>query len=415
MPSSVGPNTFGEENLVFGYDLGDVSNSYKGEPTTNLITSGLPGYFGSGGETLYQERLYGLKSDSGVFQRNYVTNPALENSGTYNNNAGLYKSFSTATLNPTTEFIQISFDFYMITPYVRINSSGTGLNGYLGVRSTDSTTDNYGWNTTYSNGSGDDWNNNSAYIGKWQKVSLIVDVRDDKVPQDITAMYIYNDRTLQGEGIFTNFIITEHTTFPTGPVRYTAGTRSATQGLIDITGNSTIDLTNVSFDSNAQMTFDGTDEYINMGDLAIIKLGTNFTIECVVKPEQDKWMYFFHKGYGQNNSLAWGRHSSSDNWFFSTMINGSYQNTYMGTATLNQYCHLVASYDGNNLRLYENGDLKATVVTTHDMMTSTQPLGIGGPDRYWNGEIPVTKVYSRALTASEVASNYKAIKSRFSI
>jgi len=196
---------------------------------------------------------------------------------------------------------------------------------------------------------------------------------------------------------------------------FTTGTRSATQGLVDLTGTSTIDLANVSFDSNAQMTFDGTDEYINMGDLAIIKLGTNFTIECVVKPEQDKWMYFFHKGYGQNNSLAWGRHSSSDNWFFSTMINGSYQNTYMGTATLNQYCHLVASYDGNNLRLYENGDLKATVVTTHDMMTSTQPLGIGGPDRYWNGEIPVTKVYSRALTAQEVKQNYQGIRKRFGL
>ena len=404
MPTSAGPNTFGEENLVFGYDLGDVSNSYKGEPTTNLITSGLPGYFGSGGETLYQERLYGLKSDSGVFQRNYITNPSTGNNG------GLYKAFTTSALSSTTRYVQISFDFYLVTRYRTASSSTTGLNGYLRIQNTDGLYDNYGWDTRYSNGSSDDWNNDIQYEGKWQKVSLIAALRSDKTPSSINAMYIYYDFFTQGEGIFTNFIITETPTLPTGPVRYTAGTRSATQGLIDITGNSTIDLTNVSFDSNAQMTFDGTDEYINMGDLAIIKLGTNFTIECVVKPEQDKWMYFFHKGYGQNNSLASGRHSSSDNWFFSTMINGSYQNTYMGTATLNQYCHLVASYDGNNLRLYENGDLKATVVTTHDMMTSTQPLGIGGPDRYWNGEIPVTKVYSRALTASEIRANYNAVK-----
>ena len=39
MPTHVGPNTFGEDNLVFGYDLGDVSNSYKGEPTVNLVTN----------------------------------------------------------------------------------------------------------------------------------------------------------------------------------------------------------------------------------------------------------------------------------------------------------------------------------------------------------------------------------------
>jgi hypothetical protein len=32
MPTSVGPNTYGEENLVFGFDTGDTVNSYKGQP-----------------------------------------------------------------------------------------------------------------------------------------------------------------------------------------------------------------------------------------------------------------------------------------------------------------------------------------------------------------------------------------------
>ena len=35
MPTSVGPNTFGEENLVFGYDLGDSKNSFPGIPAVN--------------------------------------------------------------------------------------------------------------------------------------------------------------------------------------------------------------------------------------------------------------------------------------------------------------------------------------------------------------------------------------------
>ena len=49
MPTSVGPNTFGEENLVFGYDLADVSNSYRGEPTVNLISGGSNWANGVGG------------------------------------------------------------------------------------------------------------------------------------------------------------------------------------------------------------------------------------------------------------------------------------------------------------------------------------------------------------------------------
>ena len=87
--------------LVLCFDAADPK-SYKGQPATNLITSGLPGYFGSGGETLYQKSLYGLESDSGVFQRNYVTNPATSDSSTFNNNGGLYKNFSTSTLNANT-------------------------------------------------------------------------------------------------------------------------------------------------------------------------------------------------------------------------------------------------------------------------------------------------------------------------
>jgi hypothetical protein len=431
MPTSVGPNIFGEENLVFGYDLGDVVNSYKGEPATNLITSGLPGYFGSGGETLYQDRLYGLKSDSGVFQRNYVTNPALADSATYNNNAGLYKTFSTATLNPATEFIQISFDFYMIVPYVRINSSGTGLNGYLGVSSTDSTVDNYGWNTTYSNGSGDDWNNNSAYVGKWQKVSLIVDLRDDKVPQSITAMYIYNDRTLQGEGIFTNFIITEHITFPTGPVRYTAGTRSATQGLIDLTGNSTIDLTNVSFDSNAQMTFDGTNDYITLSSTS------HPTGSCsmeIVFNHTHNFVGSRYLLYGASGTAFWvffrGDWAGNLLYFTRRVTNsGNYGDSAWGYTTgiyqpvpANETMHLIFTHDATSgeFKCYKNGILTRTVngnLAAYGALNTTQQSHyIGGsPGDNLPMTLPLFKFYDRVLSSSEVALNFKAIKGRFNI
>jgi hypothetical protein len=193
------------------------------------------------------------------------------------------------------------------------------------------------------------------------------------------------------------------------------GTRSSTQSLIDLKKLKDIDISNVSFDSTGQPNYDGTNDYINLGNYTALKLGFDFSLEFVVKPEQDKWMYFFHKGYGANHALAWGRHSSADNWFFSTMTGGSYQNRYIGTATLNKYCHLVATYDGTNLRLYENGILKATSAMTHQMMDTNTSAGIGGPDRYWNGEIPVTKVYNKVLSTQEVQQNFNAYKNRFNI
>ena len=223
------------DNLKFGYDTGFspvITNLesqpyhndyrfYKGIPATNVISSGIPGYFGSGGVTSYQKTMYGFSSASGVFQRNFVNNPAQANTSTYNNNAGLFHSgLAFNGLSASTEYIMISFDFYMITPYVRHSNAGTGLNGYMGITYTDGTGDNHGWNHALSGNAGDDWNNNSAYVGKWRKIALIADLTDSKTPSAINAMYIYNDRTIQGEGIFTNFVVTEHATFPTAPAQW---------------------------------------------------------------------------------------------------------------------------------------------------------------------------------------------------
>jgi hypothetical protein len=437
MPTHAGPNIAAESSIIFSYDVGDTSNSYRGEPAVNLITSGLPGYFGSGGQTLYQDRLLGLKSDSGVFQYNYVTNPALTDSSTYNNNAGLYKNFNTATLNPNTEYIQISFDFYMIVPYVRINNSGTGLNGYLGVRSTDLTIDNYQWNTTYSNGTGDDWNNNNAYVGKWQKVSLIVDIRDDKVPQDITSMYIYNDRTLQGAGIFTNFIITEHTTFPTGPVRYTSSTRSATQGLVPLVGNSTMDLSNVSFNSDAQMIFDGTDDYIeSTTNLTSLQDLTSGTIETIFKWNgSTSYTVLLHlfagsSYYGTTLGLGdWTGAYANDSILFmvqnasgTELTTAAYYRNGSTTYRDNLYHHLVVTGNGSQLQMYLDGNLLNLTSTSTTKFTppTVTKLQIGKRDYgsgtgFHSGEIPITKIYNVALSADQVKQNYKQYKSRFNL
>lgn len=418
MPTSVGPNTKGEENLVFGYDLGDIDNSYKGEPATNLITSGLPGYFGSGGETLYQERLYGLKSDSGVFQRNYVTNPATSDTSTFNNNGGLYKTFTTSTLNSATRYVQITFDFYLVTRYRTFGSSTRGLNGYLGITNTDSTTDIYFWDTRYSNGSGDDWSNVAAYEGRWQKVSLIAALRGDKNPASINAMYIYYDRFTQGEGIFTNFMMTETTTLPTGPVRYTAGTRSATQGLIDITGNSTIDLTNVSFDSNAQMTFDGSSDYINFPAGTMPNFGTDdFAIEVVFKMTKSTSYSHFYQVKDQYYFALKMSNGDQRIYVYRTSALSTYSSIPADT-TLGAWHHLVCQRNGDNIEMYLNGEYKGSKSGwgSIDIDGDTYDTIIGKyNNEYSQGKQAITKVYNRALTASEVKANFNAVKSRFGI
>jgi hypothetical protein len=397
-----------DDGLVFMYNTDD-GKSFKGQPATNLIASGLPGYFGSGGETLYQKSLYGLESDSGVFQRNYVTNPATSDSATFNNNGGLYKNFSTSTLNANTEYIQVSFDFYLITPYVKFGASGVGLNGYMQIRSTDNTTNNYGWDTRYSNGSGDDWNNSSNYVGSWQRVSLIIDITADKTPQDINVMYIYYDRLTQGEGIFTNFIITEHTTLPTSPIRYTSGTRSATQGLIDRTGNTTIDISDASFNSNAQMTFDGTDDHVSLGNPTALRDLTAGTIETVYYRDASSGTYqMIFTDAGSDLEI---NYSANVLQFYIGNSGLSYTH-----AVTDQWFNVVGTWGASFKKLYINGVQVASGGNTGtDTGSRDRFVGGRGANFPFNGEIPIAKVYNRTLTAAEVLQNFNATKSRFGL
>ena len=370
-----GPNPV-NDGLVFGYDTGygiadnsTATRFYPGKPATNLITSGLPGYFGSGGETLYQKTLNGFTSNSGVFQRNFVNNP---NTG---NNAGLYKNFSTAALNSSTGYIQVSFDFYMITPYVRSGQAGTGLNGYLRVQSTDSTFDNYGWDSRYSNGSGDDWNNNSAYVGQWQKVSLFVDLRDDKTPSAINAMYIYVDFATQGEGIYTNFIITEHATIPVSPVLYTETSRSSTTSLIDLKRTASIDVSNVSFDSTGQPTFDGTSDYISIDVDSWIRSVNSVTVEGVViipsgaSLSGGPWAILTdHSTSSEKDGFWWHMSLGGGYTYFRVedAVSGEQGITFSGAtpfASGNTY-HIVTIVGLNSVKIYVNGVLSKSYTPT---------------------------------------------------
>jgi len=56
-----------------------------------------------------------------------------------------------------------------------------------------------------------------------------------------------------GYGVSDNNTATRHSKGE--PTPFTPNTRSATESLLDLTGNSTIDVSNVSFDSNAQIGF----------------------------------------------------------------------------------------------------------------------------------------------------------------
>ena len=201
---------------------------------------------------------------------------------------------------------------------------------------------------------------------------------------------------------------------------YTAGTRSSTQSLIDLTKTSTIDVSNVSFDSTGQPTFDGTDDTISINSYSAIELVDNVSIEYIYKRlSTDPILDVIANKY---HSTGWELFCRTNNTFALAGRNGdgTYYSTSNAAYTIqnNIYYHLVAMKEGLSWRLYVNGVLYA-YLTANSVGTwsNTGVLQIGGEGSgyYPNMELPVLKIYNKVLSTQEVQQNYRAYKNRFNI
>ena len=379
-----------DDGLVFLYDTDD-GKSYKGEPTVNLATdSPSQGGWAGGREVL----------DSSRKKFKLIVN-------NFNGSAGSgqgWRSFTwdlnsysgqSVTISATVEVPSTSpgtFAWIMMGHTNTHTSNNSGAGQYMGysasserVQKTTTTTEHITWTGTV--GSTGTASQPSGHVGftLW-----------------------YNGGTIGVDSYVevsnVQIEINSHAT------QFVNGTRSATQGLIDRTGTSTINISNASFDSNAQMTFDGTDDTINTGLFSGRNPATDpFTIEAVVKSDitSGARMWIDATNNGTNQRLYCAHAATGTGTPMG--IQGS---AWSSTAPHDtDYHHYVIVMDGSVARLYNNGEAHSTKSYTSYQI---QALNIGGRNTYrWLGDIPIFKLYDRALTAAEVLQNYNATKSRF--
>lgn len=202
--------------------------------------------------------------------------------------------------------------------------------------------------------------------------------------------------------------------------------RTATQGLLDLTGNRTIDLSNVSFDSDAQITFDGADDFIALVDNP--QNGENsVSWEFITKFDlvHDNETSTYRQLYIQESSVWIGQYydyigidiaKDNGSWFDGN--GGMSTSSKIGPVNSGQYYHVVFTWDGTNVKGYLNGELGFTTAISGltGIRNGQSPRRIGR--RSGNpliGEMPVVKLYNQSLTAAEVLQNYNATKSRFEL
>ena len=399
MPTAAGPNTKGQENLVFGYDLGDTKNSFRGEPTANSAVVDMTAFTSDNGctitptgELLQGQPVYRVYFPSGTLPR--IRFNFAYTTGQQWNGSIYYKVVQSGDYMPQFFFRESGFgSSYASTSF---NTDGTWRRANL----------NY---TFSSNG---------------------------------TSMFLlYRSNGASTQPVYIDFAMPQ-VELNSHATQFTAGTRSATQGLIDITGNSTIDLTNVSFDSNAQMTFDGTSdkvelsEYLTNIDTSVLSLEFVFRTNIGTGTYQPLLGWHYGRvGHGYvclgNFTGHWGNESISfyNEGTGATPLSFAYTNGHSFLGDTN-YHHAVIVLQTGNYQIFVDGEevtvnasfrngSQSTVMQSNLFGYGTGPkvgIGVGSQtEGYFNGRIPITKIYNRALTAKEIKANFNAIKGRFNI
>jgi hypothetical protein len=217
------------------------------------------------------------------------------------------------------------------------------------------------------------------------------------------------------------------------PTRFTTGTRSVTQSLRSIKINNTINVSNVSFNSNGQPTFDGVNDYIESSSFNITT--NEFTLEAVIRPNATSGNYSIIK-----------KNTSNDNWPIFSMgisgndINGYYSSPIYGQSlegvyttnnpiTNGNWYHVVFSKGTGGyttMKLFINGvsvSYTNFLYGSHinSIATSDKPIHIGRDldGTNWvspfNGEIPIVRVHNRQLSDDEILRNFKGYQRRFNM
>lgn len=172
--------------------------------------------------------------------------------------------------------------------------------------------------------------------------------------------------------------------------------------------------------SGRGMSFDGTNDYINVPHSETLNTGNNLTVSAWVNlrasGSSNPGAEIFSKGFGGGDPfISYGLEVDATVFRFSIGTTGFINLLSTTTYNLNQWYHVVGTYDKQNMRIFINGVQTNSASQTGTIVYASQPLTIGtwfngvGTGNQLNGFLDDIRLYSRALTVGEILAlyNYK--------
>jgi hypothetical protein len=383
------------DSLVFAYDMGPnpgVNKSWKGAPTTNLITASLNGMQGVSLTFLGLENGWKKYAMSGTFT------------------AGTYPYTMNMTSTSFTGGVTYSSSCYIKTNVAyKFNYFATGMN-YVNQPMTKGGTS---FSIAQPDGSFYIGRSNFAYTSTTTQTGFILTNPINNTTFNAATDFVWfkNGQVELGE-------------FPT-PFAGDSATRSNTQSLLDWTGNNTITANSLTYNSDGSFSFTSASNYASIGYNPEIDLVNTVTLEawlkyttstntvCIEKSSNNTHYQFqifaSNQGAGIGGDIVFMLQPNSSNWVTAGLALNN-----------NQWHHVIGTYDRTTTtaRIYVDGALRNTnsAIATGPT-TNTQPLLIGSRSGTagFGGTIGVAKIYNRALTAVEVQQNFNALRGRYGI
>lgn len=391
------------DGLVLCLDMTNTKKSWKGKPTTNLVSGPTnPDVGGWNGRThttiLYENLPQGTGFDLVPVGCAAYKQDNTCNASSWSGNAYSYSSFYSATITGGTTYSS------SILCYVSPDFSGdwaSNLEEGTG-----------GGNTDY----------NMSLKGTWQKLTR---TWTPGSTAGSTSWMYWAKYGVTSFASLTGYILycapqMEVSSFVTPFVN---GTRSNAQAIVDLTGNTTITAASLTYTSDNTFSF-GTSDYIDLGSDILLKNSGGWAVESWVNlpTVNGASLYNF---IGSTNYVY--------NCWFWTILNSKlavwdltqgvwkYGSTTILANTWYQ-CVLVVNDAGTGYQFYLNGIAEGGDHVGFSWTSSKAALSIGyigrgnaAEGRYFGGKYPVFRAYNRALTATEVKQNFNALRGRYGV
>lgn len=167
--------------------------------------------------------------------------------------------------------------------------------------------------------------------------------------------------------------------------------------------------------------FGGADSWVNLGklDLQVGTLEVLVWFNEVGPSDAESNAVIYSLGTGALAPGGWGIHQKNGKNALTVSIGNSLHYVYGSDCDTTVPICLQASYDGFNVRLYENGELVSMISQNGTINPTAENcvMAIGrnqnGDNRRLKGRVYCARVYDRALTDEEIAANYAIDKARF--